>query len=105
MFSAETEKLIAKAINEEYKNAVENYGEKYNSLHEGYAVLKEEIEEVEYELRKIKYVFEVFWESCVKGQGEASEMHAEKIKNIAIKLMLEACQVAAVCEKIAGGEK
>ncbi|MBQ5876657.1 MAG: hypothetical protein IIW71_11830 [Treponema sp.] len=45
-FAADTEKLIEQLIQAEYKNACEKFGYKYNSLHEGYAVLLEEIEEV-----------------------------------------------------------
>lgn len=44
-FNAETEKLVNDLIQAEYKNACEQYGEKYHSLHEGYALLKEEVEE------------------------------------------------------------
>lgn len=102
MFSTETKKIIENAIKAEYKNAVKNYGEKYNSLHEGYAVLKEEVEETEKEFQKLNLLFSIFWEECVKGHGDLSEMHAERIKNTAISLILEACQVAAVCEKIKG---
>ena len=46
-FSAETDKLVKDLIQAEYKNACENWGSNYNSLHEGYALLLEEIEEAE----------------------------------------------------------
>lgn len=100
MFSAKTEKLIAKAINEEYKNAVENYGEKYNSLHEGYAVLKEEVEETEKEFKDMYALLSWFWQVSVKSKIECPQKNIKKIKKRAISLILEACQVAAVCEKI-----
>lgn len=43
-FHEQSEKLVNELIQAEYENACENWGDKYNSLHEGYAVLKEEVE-------------------------------------------------------------
>ena len=52
-FAAVTEKLVNDLIQAEYKNACEKFGEKYNSLHEGYAVLLEELEEVKPEITQL----------------------------------------------------
>lgn len=46
-FSTKTGKLVNDLIQAEYNNACDNYGSSYNSLHEGYAILLEEIEESE----------------------------------------------------------
>jgi hypothetical protein len=35
-FSPETEKLVNELIQAEYKNACDNFGDKYHSLHEWY---------------------------------------------------------------------
>lgn len=45
-FSPETEKLVNDLIQTEYKNACEKFGDKFYSLHESYAVLLEEVEEL-----------------------------------------------------------
>ena len=60
-FAPETEKLVNELIQAEYKNACENFGEKFNSLHEGYAVLLEEVEEANEDMTRIKYSLEDFW--------------------------------------------
>lgn len=39
-FSPETEKLVNELIQAEYKNACEKFGDKFYSLHEGYAILR-----------------------------------------------------------------
>lgn len=53
MFAEDTEKLVNELIQAEYKNACEKFGEKYNSLCEGYVVLFEEIEEVNNEMTSL----------------------------------------------------
>lgn len=53
-FSTKTGKLVNDLIQAEYNNACDNYGSSYNSLHEGYAILLEEIEESENEFTRIK---------------------------------------------------
>ena len=42
-FHKETETLVKKAIQKEYENVCNEWGEKYNSVHEGWAIVKEEI--------------------------------------------------------------
>ena len=59
-FSPKTENLTQELINTEYLNAVVNHGAKYNSLHEGYAVLLEEVEEVKLEITQLLNSFDVF---------------------------------------------
>ena len=54
MFGEMTKKYIESAIGSETENAVKNLGETYNSNHEGYAVLKEEVDEANDELIQIK---------------------------------------------------
>ena len=66
-FSPESEKLIEQLIQAEYLNAVVNFGEKYHSLHEGYAVLLEEVEETEKELQFLKGYQKLLW-SKIKNE-------------------------------------
>ena len=53
MFSKISEDHIKQAILAETQEAETKWGEAYNSLHEGYAVLKEEVEEANEELTTV----------------------------------------------------
>lgn len=52
-FTPETEQFVNELIQEEYNNACKQFGDNYNSLHEGYAALLEEVEKVEVYFSKI----------------------------------------------------
>lgn len=60
-FAPETEKLVNELIQAEYKNACEKWGDKYNSLHEGYAILLEEVEEVIKEVKELIFNKKRIW--------------------------------------------
>lgn len=64
-FHEKTESLVKQACVYELAQAVMEHGDKFNSMHEGYAVLKEEVEEVKAEYLDIKVDLNVLWE-CVK---------------------------------------
>lgn len=100
-FSPETEKLVEQLIQAEYLNAVVNFGEKFNSLHEGYAVLKEEIEEVEYGHKDLKIWFDEFWESIKNNSyyNEESECVDKMLEEVYYTIS-ELAQVGAVLRKI-----
>lgn len=83
-FSENTEKLVKELIDVEYKNACECYGEKYNSLHEGYAVLLEEVEEVKEQTKKLRLI-KVMWNE-IKNDN----------KNILCKL-LDLMEIGVIC--------
>lgn len=99
-FSEQTEKLTLDLIQAEYLNAVVNFGEKFNSLHEGYAVLLEEVEEANEDMTKIKYSLEDFW----KWIKQDTKINSKDI-DIVIEEYLKYCiselaQVGAVLMKI-----
>lgn len=105
MFAEMTKEHVEAAISSELQSAVEKYGEQYNSLHEGYAVLKEEVEETDSENEQLKECLEIFWKNVVKQpdymrSDDLSKTHIKHIKEHAENLALEACQIAAVCNKI-----
>lgn len=103
-FSEQTEKLTQDLIQAEYFNAVVNFGEKFNSLHEGYAVLLEEVEEAIVEVKNLIISKKMIWRHlkdynpnsvsvCLEqsmGLAEGSVEHAIK----------ELAQVGAVLMKI-----
>lgn len=99
-FAPETEKLVNELIQAEYLNAVVNFGEKFNSLHEGYAVLLEEVEEANEDMTRIKYSLEDFW----KWIKQDTKINSKDI-DIVIEEYLKYCiselaQVGAVLMKI-----
>lgn len=101
-FSENTEKLVNELIQAEYKNACENYGDKYNSLHEAYAVLLEEVEETENELQFLKGYQKLLWS---KIKNEKFNLYTEKeliaeLKKATQKTMQELAQVGAVLMKM-----
>lgn len=104
MFDNDTKTSVSNAINSEYENAVETWGNKYNSLHEGYAVLKEEVEESETEMSLIKDELKTFWDLVKFGEtGNLKLQTIDNMRRAAERLALEAVQVAAVCMKIQNG--
>lgn len=99
-FAAETEKLVNELIQAEYKNACTQFGDKYNSLHEGYAVLLEEVEEAEDELARIKTDVSFFWAN-IKCCGEQNiKFYLDVLPKHTQQAMKELAQVGAVLMKI-----
>lgn len=100
-FSEKTETLVNALVQAEYENACKQFGEKFNSLHEGYAVLLEEVEEVQNEVDKIKGHLDHLWEK-IKNQVDINNINSficfiESPTFYAIK---ELAQVGAVLWKI-----
>lgn len=99
MFSGDSQLLIEKAIKAEYQNAIEKYGRKYNSQHEGYAVLKEECEEAENELKNILRDLNELWQK-IKNDDKDIKSLLNIIRGTALFLALEAAQIGAVADKM-----
>lgn len=100
-FSPDTEKLVNNLIQAEYKNACEKFGEKFNSLHEGYAVLLEEVEEVEDCIKRLKNEIDYIWTCIKKNKTENITYSVDDSLNIFTKNAIkELAQVGAVLMKI-----
>lgn len=100
-FAAETKNIVDQLIQAEYKNACKQFGEKYHSLHEGYAVLKEEIEEVKESINRIDDTFALFWENIKNNETGNSLWQAEYDFPPHIKHCIkELAQCGAVLQKI-----
>lgn len=97
MFAEQNFNLISQAVENEYKKMCSTYGDKYHTEHEGYAVLKEEIEEAEEEVKIINDFFSRLWINIKKNEHFVCELKG--IKGRAEFLAQEACQVSAVCQK------
>lgn len=90
------EKLLAPLIEEELNEANKAHPP-FASMHEGYAVLKEEIEETKEVLDCIKSDLDMLWFG-VKHDVDVSRF-AETIYEKSIWLMAEAAQVGAMAKK------
>lgn len=99
-FANKSEKLVNELIQAEYKNACTQFGEKYNSLHEGYAVLLEEVEEAEIEMKKIKRDLESLWLFIKRNDTEMINLNLGRIQESGLSCMKELAQVGAVFMKI-----
>lgn len=97
MFAEQNFNLVSQAVENEYKKMCSTYGAKYHSEHEGYAVLKEEIEEMEEEQTRINQFIRVLWLN-VKTNDKLNGT-LKGIKGRAEYLAHEAFQVSAVCQK------
>ena len=102
MFSKKTETKINEAVTLEIVNACKTYGAVYNSNHEAYAVLLEEVEETEKNLDYIKNRLSMFWDEVKQNNDNEVKSNARIIALDAVELAKEACQIAAVCRKILG---
>lgn len=99
-FAPETEKLVNDLIQAEYKNACEKWGDKYHSLHEAYAVLLEEVEEVKFHIDDLFGDMNGFW----GGVKENNKLHCKDGVGYLLKhstnAIKELAQVGAVLRKI-----
>jgi len=68
-------------------------------MHQGYAVIKEEIEECEEALTTIKTHLDYLWSNVRNDNLGVFKIEAKTIKRYAIELALEAIQVAAMAQK------
>jgi len=70
---------------------------KFRSTHEGYAIIKEEVEEAADEMESIDSWLEQGWRYIKANQNAIDEIVA--MKQHAINLAAESIQVAAMCQK------
>lgn len=99
-FAAETENIVNQLIQAEYKNACEKFGKKYNSLHEGYAVLLEELEKVKPEITQLLNSFDVFWLWVKRNNQCHTYLCVEDMYKATENAISELAQVGAVLMKI-----
>lgn len=99
-FSTKTDKLVKDLVQAEYGNACDNWGGTYNSLHEGYAVLLEEIQEAEAEMNKIKRDLDSVWLFIKRNDIEMINLYLGRIQESDLSCMEELAQVGAVLLKI-----
>lgn len=98
-FSKKSEKLVNNLIQAEYENACENYGDKFNSVHEAYAVLLEEIEEAKDEIKALEYSLSVIWQGVKENNNCQIESYLQDAKYSSVEIIKEFSQVVAVANK------
>ena len=91
------EKTIRGALKQELDYAIKDHGEKFNSTHEAYAVIKEEYEEAQIELEKAGDYLNDFWDSVKHDANGESELAL--MFNACVRTACEAIQTAAMCLK------
>jgi len=74
----------------------------FNSNHEGYAIIKEEIEEAEQELNDINAQLQRSWYFIKRNEDANKDIL--RLRNYAINLAAEAIQVAAMAQKYLDGD-
>ncbi|RDU23411.1 hypothetical protein [Anaerosacchariphilus polymeriproducens] len=98
---ADVEKLVKKELESANKQFP-----LFASNHEGYAVIKEEVEECESEYKNIEYVLDDLWYRIKANDNfETMEYLVKQIKKSAINLAIEAIQAAAMCDKFIMSQK
>ena len=102
MFDKKTEYKINEAVTLELANACKTYGKEYHSLHEGYAVLLEEVEEAEKDFDYIKNHLAMIWDEVKEDRADSVKSSATLIAIDAVELAKEAVQIGAVARKIIG---
>lgn len=99
-FHENTIELINGVCMLEYSHAQENWGETYHSLHEGWAVLKEEVEEAFDSVTGLDSALTDMWYNVRSGDKDLVSRLACSMQESAIAAMMELAQVWAVCEKM-----
>ena len=77
----------------------------FRSDHEGAAVIFEEIEEAESEMRGVNRHFASTWYSVKNNERIKAYSYINKLKNSAVNLACEAIQVAAMAQKFIDSQK
>lgn len=98
MITKKTKELVVQACKEELRNS-KSFGEFYNSPHEAYAILKEEIEETKDNLSLVEKRLEDIWQNIKDNDDEELVANILTLKSYALLTVFEAVQVCAVSEK------
>lgn len=107
-FSEKSEELVKELIQAEYDNACkqakkefnDNYVDRYHSLFEGYAILKEEVEEVKELIECFDNDFYRLWTYIKANNPQLINVYANGLKINAEETIKELAQVCAVFTKL-----
>lgn len=99
MFSPATESRCKLAIQAEYHKARKEHGD-FASLHEGWAVMREEWEETFRELSAAAAEMNSMWEYVKLDDAPDARLRAYRVQADALAVMKEAAQLAAMARKM-----
>lgn len=96
---------VTKLVDFEIEMANKEHGDRFNSAHEAYAVMKEEYEEAKEALEDAGISLNrSFWISC-RRDGINCARYAKFLESEAINAACECIQVAAMAQKFINGEE
>lgn len=93
---------LNRGVKAEVENIKKDHGETFHSMHEGYAILKEEVEEALEEAVHCNKTLREIWLACRNDEPDECKKLLNDMTHYAYYLLEEACQVAAVVEKFSG---
>ena len=99
MFNKHTDTRVDTLICGELRTAKEQHGEKFNSLHEAYAVALEELEEANLNVENIKTTFNYFWTAVKSDIKSCFENDLRSTKYYTVEAIKEFAQFAAMIDK------
>lgn len=102
MIDRNADKHLACATDCELANIRKVHGNKYNSTHEGYAVLLEEVEEAEDELERIREEMADLWQNIKQNDNTAVTDALRRISIHAYFMLQKNTQIVAVANKFRG---
>ena len=91
---------VEKLVDAEYQIASDDHGSYFARTHEGYAVLKEEIEEASAEMESVEWHGRYLWRSVKSEDKDNCKDVAEIILHKAVCLACESIQTAAMAKKL-----
>lgn len=91
---------IQPIIQEEISRAKQNHKD-YTTIHQAYSLMKEEIEETQDELVKVKSLHDSLWEDIKRDEynSENQIVWAKAIKNVCDNVIAEAVHIATVTSR------
>jgi len=91
---------VTQLVDAEYNRAAEQHGKLHHSMHEAYAVMKEELEEAQERFKYVDdYINEFYWRAAKNDYCSSCRKYAGDIKEQAILAAAEMIQVAAMAQK------
>lgn len=92
-------RAVSALVDKEYQWAAKAHGGAAYSLHEGYALIKEEVEEADEEMDRLKKKLSFLWENVKNDADDVAQRNFEDMKSMAIAGACELIQVAAMADK------
>ena len=100
MEAIKTRQCIFDAVKAETENARQKFGRTYNSMHEAWAVLKEEVEESHEAQKAIESSVDILWSSIRANLSVYDQVDLlQTMHKDACNLAIESVQIAAVLQK------